>query len=138
MNRVDADERARIVAQLEEGLTPYAVSKQCGRSRPTVLKIAHEEGMGVDARNTKKATEMSAANANRRRVELVARGLQKAEKMLDTIEDAGEFQKWTVGVGTLIDKDLLLSGKPTNINENRKGDIRDVFSDLDRKFGVTR
>lgn len=132
------DERQRIIDLLQEhGGNQYKVAQMVGRNRSTVNRVAKAEGIESNVAATKKATEAHAVFGQAERRKIVVEGLEKARVMLSGISEAGELQKWSVAVGTLVDKDLLLDGKPTSINENRKGDIRDVFADLDRKFGVT-
>lgn len=135
---VRGKERQDIVDMLHEhGGNRSKVAKLSGRGPATIQRIAEAEGIKSEHSALKKANEARRVFAEAERREIVVDGLLKAKAMLQRIEDAGELQKWSVAVGTLVDKDLLLSGKPTSINESRKGDIRDVFSDLDRKFGIT-
>lgn len=129
---VGEEERGRIVAMLREK-TPYAVAKEVGRSRPTVSKIAREAGIDVNVNATKKAAEARSAYAESRRLEIIGKGLDKADALLSSISDAGEFQKWTVGFGTLIDKARLETGEVTDRTESRRGDasLEEEFKRLD-------
>jgi hypothetical protein len=135
VGRVSREERARIVALLHEhGGNRARVSKISGRGVATVQRIAEAEGIVSEHSAPKKANEARSAFAEADRRQIVLDGFQKARDLLGAITDAAGLQKWSVAVGTLIDKDLLLSGKPTNINENRKGStLSDLFSGVDEE-----
>lgn len=133
VTRISEAERRKVIALLREGLTPYAVAKQTKPSRPTVYKIAREEGIEVDVKQTKKATEARKAYAEKRRLEIIGKGFDKADELLKPITEAGEFQKWTVGLGTLIDKARLETGEATSREERWSGDVREKH--FDKLFG---
>lgn len=121
MSRVEPKERKRIVALLKEhDGNRSKVAKLCGRSKGLISKIATQEGIeSVNVHTTKKATEAHAAYAEERRLELIGKGFKKADELLKSIKDSGEFQKWTVGLGTLVDKARLETGDVTSRNESR-------------------
>ena len=126
-------ERRRVIDLLQEhGGNQYKVAKICGRNRSTVSRIAKAGGIASNVAVTKKATEAHEAFSEAERRQIVVDGLVKARKILTGITDAAELQKWSVAVGTLVDKDLLLSGKPTNISESRRGvALKDFFDEVD-------
>ncbi|MDP9474429.1 MAG: hypothetical protein M3R38_01800 [Actinomycetota bacterium] len=132
---VSQEERARIVGLLKEhGGNRNRVANLVGRSPSTVQGIAEAEGIAPNIRAPKNATVARKAYAEERRLEIIGKGFDKADALLSGISDAGEFQKWTVGVGTLVDKARLETGEVTDRTENRKGnDLGDFFSELDRK-----
>lgn len=119
MSRVEPKERKRIVALLKEhDGNRSKVAKLCGRSKGLISKIATQEGIeSVNVHTTKKATEAHAAYAEERRLELIGKGFKKADELLKSIKDSGEFQKWTVGLGTLVDKARLETGEATHRGE---------------------
>lgn len=115
-------ERQRIAALLADGKSQGAVSRELGRSRAVVNKIARESGVTntvTNVRDTKKATEARSAYAEERRLELIGRGFDKADELLAKITDAGELQKWTVALGTMVDKARLETGEATNRSESK-------------------
>ncbi len=137
--KLTQEERERIIALLKEhGGNQTKVAKVSGRSQPTVRKIAREEGIVSINSALKKANEARVAYAEERRLELVGKGFDKAEELLGKIADAGELQKWTVAVGTLVDKARLETGKVTNRSErhdhryeDRERHFERLFSQLD-------
>ena len=122
-NPLTDKERQKIVTLLREHEgNRYAVAKEVGRHPSTVGRVAREEGIESKSRNvaaTKKATEARRAYAEERRLEIIGQGFDVAEKLLKACKDAGEFQKWSVGFGTLIDKARLETGKATARNESQ-------------------
>lgn len=119
---MEPDERSRIVAQLREhdGNRNH-VAKLCGRHASTVGRIANEEGIESKSRNiaaTKKANEARKAYSEDRRLELIGKGFDKAGDLLERIEDAQELQKWSVALGTLVDKARLETGEATSRGES--------------------
>ncbi len=135
-------ERARIIVLLKEhGGNRHRVAMMVGRAKDTVARIANDEGIPSDVRKTKKASEARSAHAEIDRMEGVATILrvgvsliQKLEGQPPTPETMRAYKDGAMGYAIGIDKDLLLSGKPTNINENRKGEtVKDWFSDIDNQ-----
>lgn len=117
--RVDVKERERIVDLLHEhGGNRSKVAKMCKRSKGLISKIAVEEGIeSVNVHATKKAVEARVAYAEERRLEIIGKGFDKADDLLEKIKDAGELQKWSVAVGTLVDKARLETGEATTRSE---------------------
>lgn len=109
-----------------------------GRHASTVGRIAKEAGIESKSRNiaaTKKANEARSAYAEERRLELIGKGFKKADELLKEIVSAGEFQKWTVGLGTLVDKARLETGEVTDRSERHNHNHRSLesyFAELDR------
>ena len=84
-------------------------------------RIANEEGIPSKSRNiaaTKKANEARKAYAEDRRLELIGKGFDKAQELLAGIADAAELQKWSVALGTLVDKARLETGEATSRGES--------------------
>ncbi len=136
MARVGPEERLRIVALLRDDKTPYAVAKETGRSRPTVCKIARDEGMELNVNLTKRAAEARRDYALAGRLELNNHLFDKLRTMSETVEQAKDFKDLVISYGVLVEKRRLDDGDVTDRTESRKGDIRDVFEDLDRKYGL--
>lgn len=111
-------ERERIVASLKEGKSQGQTARDAGRHVSTVNRIAKAEGIESNVAEVKKVTEARKAYAEERRLELIGRGFDKASTLLEAIADSSEFQKWTVGFGTLIDKARLETGEATSRTEN--------------------
>ena len=138
--KLSTEERARIVSLLQEhGGNQNKVARLSGRSQPTVRKIAREETIVSINSANKKANAARVAYAEERRLELVGKGFDKADELLETIQDAGEFQRWTVGFGTLVDKARLETGEVTDRSErhnhahaeDRERRFERLFSQLD-------
>lgn len=134
--RIDKDERKQIVALLKEhGGNQGQVAKMCGRSQPAVRRIASEEGIVSINNAPKNANRARKAYAEERRLEIIGKGFDKADALLSGISDAGEFQKWTVGFGTLVDKARLETGEVTSRDEHhhREGsdELEEYFAELD-------
>lgn len=132
---VESAERKKIVALLGQDKTPYAVAKETGRSRPTVCKIAREEGFELNVRATKKAAEARRDYALAARLELLNEGFDKAREILPEIKDPGDLQRWFVAVATGIDKRRLEDGEATSRDESHRYDhsaeLEDYFRELD-------
>jgi hypothetical protein len=111
-------ERQKIIRYLGDGKSQNWIGKQMKRSPDTVGRIAREEGIQSDNRIPKKAIEAAKVYNEERRLSLIGGGFDKAEYLLEKIEDAGEFQKWTVAMGTLIDKVRLETGEATARTES--------------------
>ena len=105
--KVTEKERDHIVSLLKEHSgNRHKVAKMCSRSKDTVVRIANEEGIESDGRTPKKASDSRSAYAEERRLEIIGMGFDKSKELLAQIKDAGEFQKWTVGLGTLVPSPL--------------------------------
>ena len=136
-NPVTKKERERIVSLLKEyNGNRNKVAKECGRAPGTIQAIANQEGIPSAYSAPKKAVEARVAYAEERRLEIIGMGFDKSKELLAQIKDAGEFQKWTVGLGTLVDKARLETGEVTNRNENRNtsNSLEDEFKKLDAKL----
>jgi Helix-turn-helix domain len=117
--KVTPHERENIASLLKEhGGNRHKVAKICGRSKDTVARIAREAGIESDVRKVKKAAEVRLAYAEERRLEIIGKGFDKADALLKKIKDAGELQKWSVALGTLVDKARLETGEATSRSEN--------------------
>jgi hypothetical protein len=129
---IDPEERQKIVDLLHEhGGNRHKVANIAKRSTWLVKKIADEEGIPSTRLEPKKATEAHQANAEERRFRLMDKAYEKYEELLANCRDAQDFQRLQVAWGIIFDKDLLLSGKPTSINESRKGnEVTDLFGSL--------
>lgn len=119
------DERAAIIAALQAGESLYGVAKRTGRGIATVSAVAKAAGIESERSITKKATEVHQDYALAGRLDLLNQGFEKAASLLASITDATEFQRWTVGVGTLIDKRRLEDGDVTSRTETVGDDARD-------------
>lgn len=132
---VTDEEHGRIVALLRDGKSQGETSRITGRHVSTVNRIAKAVGIKSNVAEPKKATEARKAYAEVRRLELIGKGFEKADELLAKLHDAGEFQKWTVGLGTLVDKARLETGEVTDRREQRSHnasrDLEDYFKDLD-------
>ena len=128
--RIDAGERQRIVDLLQEhGGNRYKVAQIVKRAPNTVKKIADQEGIPTARAHLKKADEARAVFTEEKRRAVVIKGLQKCDQMLDRPIDAQDLQRLSIAIGVLVDKDLLLSGRPTSINETRRSqELRDLVS----------
>lgn len=134
-NPVTVEERSRIIAMLREGKSQNATAKEVGRDPKTVNRIAKSENIESHIAAPKKANEARKAYAEERRLNLIGKGFEKADALLNSLQDAGEFQKWTVALGTLIDKARLESGEATSRDErhnhNHPNDLDAYFKELD-------
>lgn len=132
---VTDEERSRIVALLKEDKSQGATAREVGRHVSTVNRIAKAEGIESNVAEPKKATSMRLAYSEERRLELIGKGFEKADTLLAALQDAGEFQKWTVALGTLVDKARLESGEATSRDErhnhNHPNDLDVYFKELD-------
>ena len=141
--RIDPDERQKIIDLLHEhGGNRTKVAGIAHRSVQAVCDIADKAGIPVaDSLNTKKAVEAAAAHhevntleALNLAMEVAQRYLQQLRNFHPTKENAEALQKILTSMGIAIDKQLLLKGKPTNINESRKGnEVSGLFSELKDK-----
>lgn len=134
-NPVTDEERSRIIVMLrDEKMSQNATAKAVGRGASTVSRIAKEEGIEAYAK-PKKAEKARLAYGEDRRLELIGKGFEKADTLLEVLQDAGEFQKWTVALGTLVDKARLESGEATSRDErhnhNHPNDLDVYFKELD-------
>lgn len=112
------EERQQIVEHLMAGKSQGWTARQVGRHVSTVNRIAKAEGIESNVADTKKATEANRAYAEGRRLELIGKGFDKAQDLLATIADASELQKWSVALGTLVDKARLETGEATSRGES--------------------
>jgi tRNA U34 5-methylaminomethyl-2-thiouridine-forming methyltransferase MnmC len=135
------DERQKIVDLLHEhGGNRHKVAKIAKRSTWLVQKVANEEGIAASRLEPKKASEARQAHAEVNALEVLHLGMEVAKKYLEALkgcgatkENAEALQKIFVSMGIAIDKQLLLSGKPTNINESRKGaQIKEALKGIDQ------
>ena len=136
MARLTDKERARIVSLLKEGKSQNSIAKKVKRSPDTVNRIAKAEGIVSDIRTPKKAIEASKAYAEERRLEIIGKGLDKADDLLERIQEAKDLKEWSIALGTLVDKARLETGEVTGREERLNGDIREkqfsnLFSQLD-------
>jgi hypothetical protein len=130
---IDPDERQRIVDLLHEhGGNRTKVANMVKRARQTVCNIADAAGIPVmDSPQTKKAHEARSHFSEERRREIVTKSLEHVFGLMEHTNDPQDAQRLAVAVGILVDKDLLLAGKPTNISESRKGNgVQGLFTDL--------
>ena len=129
---VTDEERARIVDSLRGGKMSQAkIAKEFGRGVATISRIANSEGIDTERSATEKATKTRERYDEAERREVLNAGFDKARVLLDQLEDAAEFQKWTVGVGTLLDKIRLDSGEATGRLETTRYDGN---SDREQRF----
>ncbi len=129
-------ERADIAALLREhNGNQSKVARLSGRSQPTVRLIAIETGISSINRAPKKANDARVAYAEDRRLELIGKGFDKANDLLKGITDAAELQKWSVALGTLVDKARLETGQATDRTESvdpeRRKRIHGALDELD-------
>lgn len=133
---VTETEYAEIATTLHDGATCGGAARKHGRSKDTIRRIARDEGVDFVRTKTKNATQARIAYAEERRLEIIGKGFDKAEAMLEGISEAADFQKWSVALGTLVDKARLETGEATSREEQWNGDARDrqfskLFSQLD-------
>jgi transposase-like protein len=136
MNRVTDKERQRVAELHAEGKGRNAIAREIGRSAGTVSSVAAQLGISFDRSAAKKATDARLAYAEERRLEIIGKGFDKADAMLEGIQDAADLQKWTVALGTLVDKARLETGEATSREERLSGDAREkhfgrLFDQLD-------
>ena len=133
--KLTSEERERIVSHLKDGKSQNWTAKEVGRAPRTVNRVAQEEGIESSIPAPKKANEARSAFAEERRLTIIGKGFDKADELLAKIEDASEFQKWTVGLGTLVDKARLETGEATSRNESHSydhsEDLEGYFAELD-------
>lgn len=125
MARLSDDERAAIVAALRAGESVYGTAKRFGRARSTISDVAKGAGVDTERSATKKANDARRDYDLAGRLELLNSGFEKAKTILDTITDPADLQRWTVAVGTLIDKRRLEDGDVTSRTETVGDDTRD-------------
>ena len=134
--KLTSEEREQIVSYLKDGKSQNWTAKKVKRSPGTVGNVARAEGIpALDIQTPKKANEARSAFAEERRLTIIGKGFDKADELLSRIKDAGEFQKWTVGLGTLVDKARLEMGEATSRNESHSydhsEDLEGYFAELD-------
>ena len=134
-NPVDAEERQKIIDLLHEhGGNRTKVARIVKRSNRTVQTIAEQEGIASTHVAPKKAIEAHKVFSEEARREAVILGFEKYKELLEKCRDAQDLQRLAVALGILVDKDLLLAGKPTSINESRKGnEVGGLFAELKGK-----
>jgi hypothetical protein len=133
---IEPKERQKIVDLLHEhGGNRTKVAGMVKRARQTVCNIADAAGIPVmDSPQTKKAHEARSHFSEERRREIVTRSLEHVFGLMEATKDPQDAQRLAVAVGILVDKDLLLAGKPTNISENRKGnEVSSLFDEIKSK-----
>jgi hypothetical protein len=119
-------ERQKIIRLLKSGESQGQTARKVGRSKMTISRIAKAEGIQSDVTAIKKAEAHRLAYGLERRLGLVGKGLDKAEALLEGIEDAAELQKWSVALGTLVDKARLETGQATSRGESSHRDLSGV------------
>lgn len=138
-NRVDAEERRRIVAYLKAGKSQGWIAREVGRNKSTVNRIARSEGIESNVAATKKASQARRDYAQAERLELLNEGFDKAREVLGRIRTAKDLQAWMVAVGTGIDKRRLEDGEATDRSEhthNQGVDLEAEFQRLDKVLGI--
>jgi len=133
--KVTDKERAEIVAYLEDEKSHGWISGEVGRSKDTIRRIANASGLNRSSESVKKAGAMQSAYAEARRLEIIGKGFDKANDLLENITDASELQKWSVALGTLVDKARLETGQATDRTESvdpeRRKRIHGTVDELD-------
>ncbi len=134
--KVTDKERADIALLLREhNGNQSKVARLSGRSQPTVRLIAIETGISSINCAPKKANDARVAYAEDRRLEIIGKGFDKANDLLKGITDAAELQKWSVALGTLVDKARLETGQATDRTESvdpeRRKRIHGTVDELD-------
>ncbi len=133
--KVTDKEHARIVGYLKDEKSHGWIANEVGRSKDTVRRIANESGLNRSSESVKKAGAMQSAYAEARRLELIGKGFDKANDLLKGITDAAELQKWSVALGTLVDKARLETGQATDRTESvdpeRRKRLHGTLDELD-------
>lgn len=98
---VTPDERESIVRDMRAGMARNELAKKYGRSGQTISAIAKAEGhdfLAELAETTRlklaRATETFKANSAERRAELAAYGLQRAQELLDEMNEPCQVFNW--------------------------------------------
>lgn len=79
--------RAAIIADIRLGTRSAGqIARDHGVAQSTVSRIAGQEGLSFDRSITKRATEAVVADAKARRAEISRKFLEKADKLLDQME----------------------------------------------------
>lgn len=117
MSRVSDEERERILAALRSGLSAGATARQCGRSQPTVSRIAAAAGINLNQSPTKKAVAARKDFAQAERLELLNTLFLKAGELSEKIKKPIELQQLATAVAIMIDKRRLEDGEATSRSE---------------------
>jgi hypothetical protein len=119
MNRghVTDDERERILALLRSGLSAGATARQCGRSQPTVSRIAWAAGIDLNQCATTKAVAARRDFDLANRLALLNKLFIKADQLSETVDKPLELQQLSTAVAIMIDKRRLEDGEATSRSE---------------------
>jgi transposase len=132
--RIDDEERQKIIDLLHEhGGNRYKVAEIAKRSVSSVQNIAQQAGIAPSSESPhlKKAAEATAVKAETLRTEVLNLGFEKVKELLQITKDPQDVQRLAIAYGIFVDKNLVLSGKPNNINESRKGnEVTGLFDSL--------
>ena len=79
-------EKARIRALHEQGLNCAQIAAETGRSKSTITRQCQAMGLSFDREQTKAATEAKVADSAARRAETSRRFLEKANDLLDMMD----------------------------------------------------
>lgn len=129
------DERREIAAAVRAGGRRNEVARRFNRSPGSVSKIAAAEGIEFDRSQTKKATAAARYDSQAARMQIIDEGFEKARTILRSINEPRDFQAWTVGLGTLVDKARLETGEATHRGEYSHRYSKDREERFERLFG---
>lgn len=118
---ITEQERQKIIDLLHEhGGNRTKVANIAKRDRRVVCKIGDKAGIpSAHSARTKNARAARSAFAEERRLELIGKGFDKADSLLDTPMGPDGFQKWTVALAVLVDKARLETGEATSRTDTK-------------------
>lgn len=127
-------ERKSAIRYLKAGKSQNWTAQKLNRSPSTINEVAKAAGL-TNIRAPKNANRARRDYAKAERIALLNRGFDKAEDLLETLEEAKALQAWMVAMATGIDKRRLEDGEVTDRSERHShahtGDLEEYFAQLD-------
>lgn len=116
------------------GLSQGQIAKELNRSKSYINGIIHSVGAVVGVRErsrTKNATDAHVEYCLKKRINLIDRGMEKLDTMLDSIDKPSGMKDWFVAVGIAIDKRRL--EQPNGTSKSGLADIREHLKEAREK-----
>lgn len=109
-------ERAEAIQRLQGGQSIHAVARELGRSKSTIAAIARQAGIDTATEATQRAAEARERVSRARRMELLARAIERCDDWL-RLATPRESQAVLTAIGICIDKIRLEEGEATSRHE---------------------